>query len=86
VEATATIEADVVAESPSDLEELLGEAAIRAESSTPVSTPLRTQVIVGSVAIVALSGVVVFAIAAFGPSIAVAIGFVVDRISAQFVF
>lgn len=86
MEAAATIEADVEVQSPSDLEELLGEAAILAESSTPVSTPLRTQVIVGSIAIVALSGVVVFAIAAFGPSIAVGVGFVVDRISAQFVF
>jgi hypothetical protein len=79
------METDVSAQIPSDLDELLDEAAVRADRSTPVSTPLRTQVIVGSLAIVALSGVVVLAIALFGPAIAVGVGFVVDRLSATFI-
>jgi hypothetical protein len=76
---------DVSAQIPSDLDELLDEAEVQADRSSPVSTPLRTQVIVGSLAIVALSGVVVFAIALFGPSVAVGVGFVVDRLSAAFI-
>jgi hypothetical protein len=82
----ATIEADVVAESPSDLDELLDEAAVRAERSAPVSTPLRTQLIVGSLAVVAVSAVVVFVVAVFAPSVAVGVGYVVDRVSATFLF
>jgi hypothetical protein len=77
---------DVFTQVPTDLDEMLDEAAVRADLSAPVSTPLRTQVIVGSLAIVALSGVVVFAIAVFGPSAAVGVGFVVDRLTAAFVF
>jgi hypothetical protein len=85
MDTAATMGTDVFTQLPSDLDELLDEAEIRADRSDPVSTPLRTQVIVGSIAIVALSGVVVFAIAAFGPSVAVGVGFVVDRLSAGFI-
>jgi hypothetical protein len=86
VDTGATIEADVVAESPSDLDELLDEAAVRAERSDPLSTPLRTQLIVGALAIVVVSAVVVFVVAVFAPSVAVGVGFLVDRLSTVFLF
>jgi hypothetical protein len=86
VEVGSAIETDVVVQTPSDLEGLLVEAAARAERSTPISTPLRTQLVVGSVAIVVLSGVVVFVVAAFAPSIAVGVSFMVDQLSAIVVF